>query len=194
METHSSHHSQPLYVCPFLAFISPADVLSLLPPHRISFSVSVPCSLSHALLLSHPWHWPLVRVLSPFGRVQLFTTLWAAAHQAPLSMGFSRQERCLGLACSPLGDLPNPGIEPASPASPALAGGFFTTSATWEALTAGGVHLIYSFTPYVQASRLGFQQCQYFPQDYILTFHHQARVEKRKFIIKHITGYNIMSS
>ena len=112
-----------------------------------------------------------VCVLSPFSHVQLIVTLWTAAHQALLSMGFSRQEYWSGLPCSPLGDLPNPGIEPASPMSPALAGGFFTTSATWEALTAGGVRLIYSFTPHVQAFRWGLQQCQYFPQDYMLTFH-----------------------
>ena len=92
-------------------------------------------------------------VLSPFSHVQLFATLWTAAHQAPLSMGFSRQEYWSGLPCPPLGDLPNPRIEPASPMSPALAGRFFTTSATWEALTAGGVRLIYSFPPYVQAFR-----------------------------------------
>ena len=110
-------------------------------------------------------------MLSHFSYVQLIVTLWTAAHQALLSMGFSRQEYWSGLPCSPLGDLPNPGIEPASPMSPALAGGFFTTSATWEALTAGGVRLIYSFTPHVQAFRWGLQQCQYFPQDYMLTFH-----------------------
>ena len=45
-------------------------------------------------------------------------------------MGFSRQERCSGLPCPSPGDLPDPGIEPASLVSPALAGGFFTTSAT----------------------------------------------------------------
>ena len=55
------------------------------------------------------------------------------AHHAPLSMGFSRQEYWNGLPFLPLGDLPDPGIEPLSPASPALAGGFFTTSAIWEA-------------------------------------------------------------
>ena len=59
--------------------------------------------------------------------------LWTLAHQALLSMGFSRQEYWSGLLCTPLGDLPNPGIELASLMSPALAGGFFTTSATWEA-------------------------------------------------------------
>ena len=52
---------------------------------------------------------------------------WTVAHQPPLSMGFSRQEYWSGLPFSPPGDLPNPGIEPASLASPALAGGFFTT-------------------------------------------------------------------
>ena len=52
-----------------------------------------------------------------------------------LSMGFSRQEYWSGLPCPPPGALPDPGIEPASHTSPELAGGFFTTSATWEALT-----------------------------------------------------------
>ena len=55
------------------------------------------------------------------------------AHQASLSMGFSRQEYWCGLPCPPPGDLPHPGIEPLSLVSPALAGGFFTTSTTWEA-------------------------------------------------------------
>ena len=53
-------------------------------------------------------------------------------------MGFSRQEYWSGLPCSSPGDLPDPGIEPASLMSPALAGVSFTTSATWEALN----HLI----------------------------------------------------
>ena len=48
-------------------------------------------------------------------------------------MGFSRQERWSGLPRLPQGDLPNPGFKPASPASPALAGRFFTDSAPWEA-------------------------------------------------------------
>ena len=66
-------------------------------------------------------------------RVQLFATLWTVSHKAPLSMGFSRQEYCSGLPCPPPGDLLDPGIEPSSLKSPALAGGFFTTSTTWEA-------------------------------------------------------------
>ena len=48
-------------------------------------------------------------------------------------MGFSRQEYWSGLPCPPPGDVPNPGIESMSLMSPALAGGFFTTSASWEA-------------------------------------------------------------
>ena len=55
---------------------------------------------------------------------------WTVAHQAPLPMGFSRQEHWSGLPCSSPEDLPDPGTEPASVTSPALAGGFFTTSAT----------------------------------------------------------------
>ena len=53
-----------------------------------------------------------------------FATPWTAAHQTPLSTGFSRQEYWNGLPFPPLGDLPDPGIEPESPA---LAGRFFTT-------------------------------------------------------------------
>ena len=57
-------------------------------------------------------------------------TAWTVAHQVPLSMGFSRQEYWSGLPCPPPGDLPDPGIEPTSLMFPALAGRFFTTSAT----------------------------------------------------------------
>ena len=67
-------------------------------------------------------------------RVRLFATLWTVACQASLSMGFSRQEYWSGLPCPSLGDLPDPGIEAVSLIFPALASGFFTTSATWEAL------------------------------------------------------------
>ena len=66
----------------------------------------------HAQLLSH---------------VQLFATLWTVAFQAPLSMGFSRQEYCSGLLCPPPGNLPDPGIEPTSPVSPALQADFLPT-------------------------------------------------------------------
>ena len=69
-----------------------------------------------------------------FSRVQLFVTLWTVAPQATLSMEFSRQEYWRGLPCPPPGGLPDPETELASLMSLALAGGFFTTSATWEAL------------------------------------------------------------
>ena len=73
-------------------------------------------------------------MLSPtFNRVQLFATLWTIACQAPLSMGFYRQEYWSGLPCPPPGDCPDPGIESLSQAYPKLTDGFFTTSATWEA-------------------------------------------------------------
>ena len=54
------------------------------------------------------------------------------ALQAPRLMEFSRQEYWSGLPCHPPEDLPDPGIEPETYKSPALAGGFFTTSASWE--------------------------------------------------------------
>ena len=52
--------------------------------------------------------------------VQLFETSWTVANQVPLSMGFSRQEYWSGLPCHPPGDLPDSGMEPTSPMSPAL--------------------------------------------------------------------------
>ena len=65
---------------------------------------------------------------SCFGCVQLFATPWTVSHQAPLSMGFPRQEDWSGLPFPPPGDLPDPEVEPASLAFPALTGGFFTTA------------------------------------------------------------------
>ena len=49
-------------------------------------------------------------------------------------MGFSRQQYWSGVLCPPPGDLPDPGMEPKSVTSPALADRFFTTSVTWEVL------------------------------------------------------------
>ena len=60
-------------------------------------------------------------------RVQLCATPWTVARQAPLCMGFARQEYWSGLSFPTSGDLPGPRIEPVSPASCASAGGFFTT-------------------------------------------------------------------
>ena len=86
----------------------------------MSLPLCLPASLNHvhAKLLS---------------RVGLFASPWTVARQAPLSMGFSRQEYWSGLLWPAPGDLRNPGIKPASLKSPALAGGFFTPSASWEA-------------------------------------------------------------
>ena len=58
-------------------------------------------------------------VLGRFNSVWLFATLWRVAHQAPLSMGFSRQEYWSGMTFPTPGDLPGPGMEPGSPASQA---------------------------------------------------------------------------
>ena len=67
-----------------------------------------------------------VCVLS-LNHVSLFETTWSIAQQAPLFMGFPRQDNWSGLPFSPPEDLPYPGIEPRAPASPALTGRFFTT-------------------------------------------------------------------
>ena len=77
------------------------------------------------------------KVLSAYvlSGVRLFVTAWTVAHQAPLSMEFSRQEYLSGLSFTSPGDLPNSGIKPTSRTS-ALAGRFFTTSTTCEAQSA----------------------------------------------------------
>ena len=69
-------------------------------------------------------------MLSHFSCVQLFATLWTVALQAPLSLGFSRQEYWSGLPGPPPGDLPDPSIKSASHNVSCAAGGFFITSAT----------------------------------------------------------------
>ena len=71
--------------------------------------------------------------LSRFSHVRLFSIPWTAVPQAPLSMGFSRQEYCSGLRYPPPGDFPDPGLERVPPVAPALADVFFTSSATWDA-------------------------------------------------------------
>ena len=86
--------------------------------------------------------WIHFQVYALFSNVRTERCLWiqmptdtsarTVAHQAPLSMGFSRQECWSGLPCPSPGDLPNPGVEPESPAPPALADGLFNVSTTWE--------------------------------------------------------------
>ena len=68
-------------------------------------------------------------VTKSLSRISLCATPWTVARQAPPSMGFSRQEYWSGAPFPSPGDLPDPGIKPVSLVSPALAGGFFTTSA-----------------------------------------------------------------
>ena len=117
-------------------------------------SLDLECILisCNCLLLSfrlHGWKWPLCICKIHTGSfhsvypvctklLQSCLTLWDPmdhiAHQAPLSKGCSRQEYWSGLPCPPPGDVSNPGFEPASLMSLTLAGGPFTTSATWEAL------------------------------------------------------------
>ena len=79
------------------------------------FRISWYCACMPAQLLSSVW---------------LFATPWTAAHQAPPSMAFPRQEYWSGLPFPPAGDLPNPGVEPTSLMSLALAGRFLTTVPT----------------------------------------------------------------
>ena len=102
------------------------------------------------LLTSLLWH----PVLSRFSHVWLFQTLWTIAHQAPWSMGFSRQEYWGGLPCPPLGDFPNPGTESMS-LMDSLASRFFTTSTTWEVLFGPLNHPIFFPTPPYQLMSLG---------------------------------------
>ena len=71
-------------------------------------------------------------VLNRFSGVWLFATLWTAAHQAPLSMGFSRQEYGSGLLCPPPGESSWPRDQTHVSCLLHWQGGFFTTSTTWK--------------------------------------------------------------
>ena len=68
---------------------------------------------------------------------QTLATTWTGAHEAPLCVGFPRQEYCCGLPFPSVGDLPDPGIQPVSLA---LAGGFFTTEPLRKPLSKFGLH------------------------------------------------------
>ena len=108
-----------------VVFTSPCTVLSL--AGGWTFRQMFPCG-GASRGLGEPAY-----VLSHCSHVRFFVIPWTVAHQAPLSMGFSRQEYWSGLPCPPPGAPPEPGIKPRSLMSPALASGFFTTNATWEA-------------------------------------------------------------
>ena len=108
---------------------------------RLIQRVSGLCLSSHAHYRAQSWRtfWAgspmssLSLSWKYFSCVQFFATPWTVGHQAPLSMGFSRQEFWSELPLPPPEDIPNPGIEATSPMSAALVGGFFTTSTIWKA-------------------------------------------------------------
>ena len=83
-------------------------------------------------------------MISHFSHIWLFVTLWTIAHQALLSVIFSRHEYQSGLPCTLPGDLPDPGIKPMPLMSPSLVDGFFIISAAWEAHSYG---MIQWYTP-----------------------------------------------
>ena len=101
-----------------------------------------------------------VCMLSSFNLVQLFATPGTVGPLAPLSMEFSKQECWQGLPCPPQWDLWDSGIKPTTLTSPALAAGFFTTSATWEA------HL-----------------CTYICTDFLLIPYRSVRQSSEKFYL-----------
>ena len=76
---------------------------------------------------------------------QCSQTPWTLARWAPLSMGFSREKYWSGLLFPSPGDLPDPGTESVSPASPALAEIVFTTSTTWDSLCIKRIFIYYFF-------------------------------------------------
>ena len=84
--------------------------------------------------------------------------LWTVAHQGPLSMGFTRQEYWSGLPCPSPVYPPDPGIEPMTLLSPTLAGGFFTTTATWENSWLPSSKIKQIFLSINLASSLAFEQ------------------------------------
>ena len=81
-------------------------------------------------------------VLSHFSHIRLFVTPWTIGRQAPLSMGFPRQEYCSGLPLPSPADLAKPGVEPESLGSPESSGRIFATSATCSFLwPSGALHV-----------------------------------------------------
>ena len=99
-------------VCPciFLSFTRDSQPLC---PRTVPISSVLFCGTKQSIGLN-------ACALTHSSHVWLFVTLWSVACQAPLSLGFSRQEYWSGLPFPSPGDLPNPGIKPISPASPAL--------------------------------------------------------------------------
>ena len=106
----------------YVQFLIPCDTSKSV-KYQICLSL---CLISSLFSCSHS----LCAVLSSFSCVRFFVTQWTIACQTPHPWDSS-------------GDPPNSGIKPTSLTSPALAGGFFTTSTTWEALRSGGLAAIH---------------------------------------------------
>ena len=116
-------YALPVPFCQNIIFFIVLVLLSKINWANMSIHDSVP--LLHKFLCAC--------VLSPFSHLWLFVTPWTVACQAPCPWRFSRQEYWSGLPWSLPADLPDSGFEPSSLMWSAGAGGFFTTSATWEA-------------------------------------------------------------
>ena len=98
--------------------------------------------------------WVKWNEMKSLSHVRLFVTPWTVAYQAPPSMGFSRQECWSGLPFPSPGDLPDPGIEPGSPASPALQADSFPLSHWGFSFKKSHGHLAFSSRAFLPQGRL----------------------------------------
>ena len=98
-------------------------------------------------------------MLSRFSYVRLFVSLWTVAHQAPLSMGFSRQEYWSGLPWPCSREPSRPRDQTLASYVSCMAGGFFTASATWEARENSEKSVICNLEERYWQSDLGFPAC-----------------------------------
>ena len=131
----------PLPALPSSSLQADSLWLTFSPSHRLE-TLSDFCGHHRRALLA-PWQPPLPRCCSWQRSAALSrsvmsdsATPWTVAHQAPQSMAFSKHKYWSGLQFPPPGDPPNSGIEPMSPLSPALAGGFFTTEPPGKPISA----------------------------------------------------------
>ena len=119
----------PLPHCP-VSMVSGQELL-LLSPKKSTGSAFMPAPHLHTC--PEPLLGSVHQCVCVLSRVEFVATSWTVALQVPLSMEFSSQEYWNELPFPTPGDLPDPGIQYVSLVPPALAGGFFTNCATWEA-------------------------------------------------------------